>query len=146
VDNSANATMEADYGVLTQRARDKLDTPQWKSLRHLFLQVSEVILGVSPNAQGDLAGSYMKFTTGPHPTSPAYAVVWLKVSAPKRLIFGLTLPEDFEAEVLGPPPERIFYKGLTKFFAVKEGQTIPKNLSGWARGAYEEALSSDGLQ
>ena len=35
---------------------------------------------------------------------------------------------------------------LTKFFVVKEGQTIPKNLSGWARGAYEEALSSDGLQ
>ena len=146
MDHPENATMEAEYGVLTQRARDKLNTPQWKSLRDLFLQVSEVILGVSPDAQGDLAGSYMKFTTGPHPTSAAYAVVWLKVSAPKRLILGLALPENFEAEGLGPSPERIFYKGLTKFFVVKEGQTIPKNLSGWARGAYEEALSSDGLQ
>jgi hypothetical protein len=146
VDNSENETMEAEYGVLTQRARDKLDTPQWKSLRDLFLQVSEIILGVSPDAQGDLAGSYMKFTTGPHPTSAAYAVVWLKVSAPKRLIFGLALPEDFEAEGLGPSPERIFYKGLTKFFVIEEGQTVHERLSDWAKRAYEEALSSDGLQ
>jgi hypothetical protein len=58
-------------GVLTQRARDKLDTLQWKSLRDLFLQVSKVILEVSPDAQGELAGSYVKFTTGPQPTSAA---------------------------------------------------------------------------
>ena len=133
-------------GVLTQRASDKLDTPQWTSLRDLFLQVSKVILGVSPDAQGDLAGSYVKFTTGSHPASAAYAVVWLKVSAPKRLIVGLALPEDFEAEGLGPPPERIVYKGLTKFFVIEEGQAVPERLSGWAKRAYEEALSSDGLQ
>ena len=105
-------------GVLTQRARDKLDTPQWISLRELLPQVSEVILGASPDAQSDLSGTYVKFTTGLHPTSAAYAVVWLKVSAPKRLIFGLALPEDFEAE----------------------------GLAGWAKRAYEEALSSEGLQ
>ena len=87
-------------GVLTQRTCDKLSTPRWKSLRDLFVQVGEAILGVSPDAQGDLAGSYVKFTTGPHPTSAAYAVVWLKVSAPKRLMVGLALPEDFEAEGL----------------------------------------------
>jgi hypothetical protein len=133
-------------GVLTQRARDKLDTPQWKSLRDLFLQVSKVILEVSPDAQGEWAGSYVKFTTGPQPTSAAYAVVWLNVSAPKRLIVGLALPEDFEAEGLEPPPERIFYKGLTKFFVIEEGQAVPERLSGWAKRAYEEALSSDGLQ
>ena len=130
-------------GVLTQRARDKLDTPQWKSLRDLSLQVSEVILGISPDAQGDLAGTYVKFTTGPHPTSAAYAVMWLNVAAPKRLIVGLALPEDFEAEGLGPPPERIFYKGLTKFFVIEEGQAVPEGLSGWAKRAYDEALSLD---
>ena len=132
-------------GVLTQRARDKLNTPQWKSLRDLFVQVGEAILEVSPDAQGDLAGSYIKFTTDPHPTSAAYAVVWLKVSAPKRLIVGLTLPEDFEAAGLGPPPERIFYQGLTKFLVIEEGQAFPEGLAGWAKRAYEEALSSDGL-
>ena len=126
-------------GVLTQRARDKLNTPQWKSLRDLFVQVSEAILEVSPDAQGDLAGSYVKFTTSPHPTSAAYAVVWLKVSAPKRLIVGLALPEDFEAAGLGPPPEPVFYQGLTKFLVIEEGQAVPKELAGWAKRAYEEA-------
>ena len=132
-------------GVLTQRTSDKLSTQRWKVLRDLFVQVGEAILEVSPDAQGDLAGSYVKFTTGSHPASAAYAVVWLKVSAPKRLIVGLALPEDFEAEGLGPPPERIVYKGLTKFFVIEEGRAVPERLSGWAKRAYEEALSSDGL-
>ena len=111
----------------------------------LFVQVGEAILRVSPDAQGDLAGTYVKFTTGPHPTSAAYAVVWLKVSAPKRLIVGLALPADFGAAGLGPPPERIFYQGLTKFLAIEEGQAVPEGLAGWAKRAYEEALSSEGL-
>ena len=133
-------------GVLTQRLRDKLSTPRWKSLRDLFVQVGEAILEASPGAQGDLAGTYGKFTTSPHPTSAAYAVVWPKVSLPKRLIVGLALPEDFEAAGLGPPPERIFYQGLTKFLVIEEGQAFPEGLAGWAERAYEEALSSDGLQ
>ena len=133
-------------GVLTQRVRDKLNTSQWKCLRDLFVQVSEAVLETSPDAQGDLAGSYIKFATDPHPTSAAYAVVWLKMSAPRRLIVGLTLPEDFEAAGLGPPPEPIFYQGLTKFVVIEEGQAIPKELAGWAQLAYEEVLSSDGLQ
>ena len=43
-------------------------------------------------------------------------------------------------------PERIFYKGLTKFLVIEEGQAFPVGLAGWAKRAYEEALSSDGLQ
>jgi len=133
-------------GVLTQRTHDKLSTPRWKALQDLFVQVGEAILEVSPDAQGDLAGTYVKFTTGPHPTSAAYAVVWLKVSVPKRLIVGLALPENFEEEPLGPPPEPIFYQGLTKFLVIEEGQAVPEGLAGWAKRAYEEALSSDGSQ
>jgi hypothetical protein len=82
-------------GMLTQRANDKLRTQRWKALRDLFLKVSDIILAVSSDAHGDLAGTYVKFTTSSHPTSASYAVVWLKVSAPKRLIVGLALPEDF---------------------------------------------------
>ena len=133
-------------GVLTQRTHDKLSTQRWKALRDLFVQVSKVILAISSDAHGDLAGSYIKFTTGSHPTSAAYAVVWPKVSAPKRLIVGLALPEDFEKEPLGPPPERIFYQGLTKFLVIEEGQSCPEELAEWARRAYEEALSPKGLQ
>ena len=117
-------------GVLTQRARDKLNTPQLKSLWDLFVQVSEAVLEISPDAQGDLAGSYIKFNTDSHPASAAYAVVWPKVSLPKRLIVGLPLPDDFEAAGLGPPPERIVYQGLTKFLVIEEGQAVPKELAG----------------
>ena len=133
-------------GVLTQRTRDKLDTPRWKVLRDLLVQVGEAILEVSPDAQGDLAGSYVKFTTGSHPASAAYAVVWLKVSLPKRLTVGLALQENFEAAGLGPPPEPIFYQGLTKFLVIEEGQAVPEELAGWAQRAHEQALSSGGLQ
>ena len=130
-------------GVLTQRVHDKLNTPRWMSLRDLFVQVSETILGVSPDVQGDWAGTYVKFTIGPHPASAAYAVMWPKVSAFKRLVVGLALPEGFEAEGLGPPPEPIFYQRLTKFLVINEGCVIPEELSGWAKRAYEEALSLD---
>ena len=133
-------------GVLTQRTHDKLDSPMWKSIRDLFVQVSEVIMAISSDAHGDLAGSYIKFATDSHPISAAYAVVWLKVSAPKRLIVGLALPEDFEAVGLGPSPEPIFYQGLTKFLVIEEGQALPEGLAGWAKWACEVALSSDGLQ
>ena len=132
-------------GVLTQRTRDKLDTAQWIALRDLFGRVSEAVLEASPDAQGDLAGTYVKFTTGSHPTSTAFAVVWPKVSAPKRLIVGLALLEDFEAELLGPPPERIVYQGLTKFLVIKQRQAVPEELAGWAQQAHAEVLSSDGL-
>jgi hypothetical protein len=133
-------------GMLTQRANDKLNSSMWKSIRDLFVEASEVILAISSDAHGDLAGSYIKFTTSSHPTSASYAVVWPKMSAPKRLIVGLALPEDFEEEPLAPPPERIFYQGLTKFLVIEEGQAIPEGLAGWATRAYEEASSSDGLQ
>ena len=127
-------------GQLTQRVHDRLNRPQWKSIREVFTQVSKAILGISPEAQGEMAGTYVKFTTGTDPTSPVYAAVWPRFSAPKRLIVGLALPEDFEAEPLGPPPERILYRGLTKFLVTPEVQAIPEELSVWAERAYDHAL------
>ncbi|MEI9479971.1 MAG: hypothetical protein WCO26_25835, partial [Deltaproteobacteria bacterium] len=128
-------------GLLTQRVHDKLNAFQWTLLRDLILRVSEVILEISPDCQGELTGTYVKFTTGSDATSPVYAVVWPKVPKPGRLIIGLTLPEDFQDESLGPPPERIFYPGLTRFLVIEEGQAIPEELSEWVKRAYEQALS-----
>jgi hypothetical protein len=130
-------------GVLTERTRKKLDTPRWSRLRDLVILVGETILGVSPDAQGDLAGTYVKFTISSHPSSPAYAVVWLKLALPKLLIVGLALPEDYEATGLGPPPERVFYRGITRFLVVEEGQAAPEELSTWAKLAYQEAFSDE---
>ena len=133
-------------GVLDQRAHDKLNTMQWKFIRDLFFRVSEVILEVSSEAQGELAGNYVKFATGSDPISPVYAVVWPKMSLPKRLIVGLALPKDFEAEPLGPPPERILYRGITKFVVIHEEEAMPAGLSEWVKRAHEEAAAADGLQ
>ena len=130
-------------GVLTQRVHDKLNASQWTPFRDLFMQVSEVILGISPDSQGELTGNYVKFTTGSDPMSPVYSVVWPKVSKPGRLIVGLTLPQDFLAESLGPPPEPIFYPGLTKFLVIEKGQAIPEELSEWVKRAYEQTLLSE---
>ena len=57
-------------GVLTQRVHDKLNASQWTPFRDLFVRVSEVILGISPDSQGELAGNYVKFATGSAPMSP----------------------------------------------------------------------------
>ena len=130
-------------GVLTQRVHDKLNASQWTPLRDLFVRVSEVILGISPDSQGELTGNYVKFARGSDPMSPVYSVVWPKLSEPRRLLVGLTLPEDFQAESLGPPPERIFYRGLTKFVVIEEGQAIPEELPEWVKRAYEQTLSSE---
>jgi hypothetical protein len=133
----------AAMGELTQRVHDKLNASQWKHSRDSVVRVSEVILGVSPDSQGELAGTYVKFATGSDPMSPVYSVVWPKVSKPRRLIVGLALPEDFQDESLGPPPDRIAYRGLTKFLVIEDGQAIPERLSQWVRRAYEQALSSE---
>ena len=77
---------------------------------------------------------------GSHPASPAYAVVWPKVAAPKRLLIGLSLPEDFVAEPLGPPPDKMLYKGLTRFLVIDEDQNFSEELQEWVKQAYAEAL------
>ncbi|MHB1034997.1 MAG: hypothetical protein ACYC35_15315 [Pirellulales bacterium] len=130
-------------GELTQRVHDKLNAFQWKPFRDSFVRVSEVILGISPESQGDWAGNYVKFATGSDLMSPVYSVVWPKVSEPRRLIVGLALPDDFQDESLGPPPERFFYRGLTKFLVIEDGQAIPERLSQWVRRAYEQTLSAE---
>jgi hypothetical protein len=130
-------------GVLTRRVHDKLNTSQWTLLRELFVQVSEVILGISPDSQGELTGNYVKFATGSAPMSPVYSVVWPKMSKPRRLLVGMTLPEDFQAESLGPPPEPIFYRGLTQFLVIEDGRAIPEELLEWVKRAYEQTLSSE---
>jgi hypothetical protein len=106
--------------------------------------VAEILLDVSPDARGELAGRYVKFTTGSQPTSRVYAAVWPKPALPGRLIVGLALPEDFEVEPLGPPPEPIFYRGLTRFLVIPEGQAIQEGLSEWAKQAYDRAVLMNG--
>ena len=76
--------------------------------------------------------TYVKFTVHAAPQSPVFAAIWLKSS--KRLIVGLALPEEYEAEELGPAPPGTMYKGLDKYFVVERGGAMPRALQngrGW---------------
>ena len=124
---------------LSQRAIDKVAGPAWDELRDQFNSVCETLLGVSEAARGDLTTIYIKFTVSPEPTSPVYAVLWVKSS--KQLSVGLALPESDVPDVLGPAPAGMRYKGLTGYFSVAAGEGVPIELSTWAAKAFENIAS-----
>jgi hypothetical protein len=130
-------------GVLSQRIIAKVSGPAWEQLRGQFVQVGQLLLAVSPDAHSDLITTYVKFTINSNPQSPAYAAIWLKTS--KRLVVGLALPEDHEAEELGPAPPGMAYKGLNKYFVVERGGVVPKGLAQWAGLAYQNVLAVEPL-
>jgi hypothetical protein len=87
-----------------------------------------------------LFNTYVKFTVDGEPESHVFAAIWLKSS--KRLVVGLALPENYEAVQLGPAPPKMVYKGLTKYFAVEQGGTVPQELIEWAALAYRNVFSA----
>ena len=128
-------------GILSQRIIAKISGPAWEQLRGQFMQIARSLLAVFPDADSELVTNYVKFTVNVAPQSPVFAAVWLKS---KQLIVGLALPEDYEAEELGPALPGTMYKGLTKYFVIEQGGAVPKGLAEWAKVAYKNALS--GLQ
>jgi len=127
-------------GALSQRTIAKVSGPAWEQLRGQFMQIARLLLAVSPEADSDLLTTYVKFMVNSDASCPVYAAVWLKSS--KRLIVGLALPEECEAEELGPALPGTMYRGLTKYFVVERGGDAPKQLAEWAMTAYQNALSA----
>jgi hypothetical protein len=103
------------------------------------MQMARLLLAAAPDADSELFTTYVKFTINTAPQSPVFAAIWLKSS--KRLVVGLALPEEYEAEELGPAPPTMMYKGLTKYFIVERGNAVPKGLAEWAGLAYQNALA-----
>ena len=130
-------------GELSQRIIAKVGGPAWESLRGQFMQISRLLLAVSPDADSELMTTYVKFTVHTAPQSRVFAAIWLKSS--KRLIVGLALPEEYEAEGLGPSLPGTMYKGLNQYFVVEHGGVVPKGLVEWAKTAYQNALSAEPL-
>jgi len=124
-------------GELSQRIIAKVSGPAWEQLRGQFMQIARLLLAVSPEAESELFTTYVKFRSGADLNSPVYAAVWFKSS--KRLIVGLSLPEDFRAEALGPAWPGTMYKGLTKYFIVERGGAVPPALAKWVQLAYQNA-------
>ncbi len=130
-------------GILSQRIIAKVSGPAWEQLRGQFMQIARSLLAVSPDADSELMTTYVKFTIHTTPQSPVFAAIWLKSS--KRLIVGLAVPEEYEAEKLGPSLPGTMYKGLNQYFVVDRGGVVPKALAEWARMAYQNALSAEPL-
>jgi hypothetical protein len=127
-------------GFLSQRIIAKIRGPAWEQIRGQFMQISRLLLAVCSDADSELVSAYVKFMIHSDLQSPVYAAVWLKSS--KRLIVGLALPADYEAEELGPALPGTLYKGLNKYFVVEQGGIVPKGLAEWAGLAYQNALST----
>ncbi len=130
-------------GILSQRIIAKVSGPAWEQLHRQFMEISRLLLAVSPDADSELVTNYIKFTIRSDASSPVFAAVWLKSS--KQLIVGLALPVEYEAEELGPALPRTMYKGLTKYFVVERDGAVPKGLAEWAKVAYQNALSAEPL-
>lgn len=122
---------------LSSDALQKVSGPSWDPLRDLFCNLSETLLNASPSARGELTTIYVKFQVASAPSSPVFAVVWLKSS--KKLTVGLALPEDLTFAMLGPAPKGMTYKGLTKYFSLEPGESLPEQLAEWSKIAFETA-------
>ena len=130
-------------GELSQRIIAKVSGPAWEPLRGQFMQIARLLLAVSPDADSELISTYVKFTIDSDSQTRVFAAMWLKSS--KRLIVGLALPEEYEAEELGPSLPGTMYKGLNKYFVVERGGVVPKDFAEWAKMAYQNALSAEPL-
>lgn len=127
-------------GQLTQTALNKIAGATWDSLRDKFLELSGCLLDVAPAATGELTTIYIKFTVNAGPTSPVYAVVWVKNS--KKWIVGMALPDDVTSPELGPAPPQKKYTGLTKYFTVTPEDPLPPHLRKWSQLAYAHVSSN----
>jgi len=129
-------------GELAQHTIAKVSGPAWEQLRGQFMQMARLLLAVSPDADSELLNTYVKFTIKSDASSPVFAAIWMRS---RRLIVGLALPDEYEAEGLGPSLPGTMYKGLNQYFVVERGGVVPKGLAEWAKTAYQNALSAEPL-
>lgn len=125
---------------LTQEAVEKIKGPAWDGVREMIMQISEELLSVSGEAGNALTTIYVKFTIGSGAASPVYAVMWLKTS--KEVTVGLAMPEPLD-EGLGAAPPRMSYKGITGYFSLKVGDSVPEKLSFWAQKAFQTIVAAN---
>lgn len=125
---------------LDERAVQRISGPAWRPIRGVFLEISDHLLAVSPEAIARLTTIYVKYLPSPS-SSGVYAVVWLKTS--KRIVVGLALPDDVDAPLLDLPPKGMTYKGLTKYFSLTADDLVPKELPTWAKIAHDVVVRCD---
>lgn len=124
---------------LDPRAVKRVSGESWDTMRAQIHDAAAVLMAVSPTAQNELTTIYVKFTTKETGDAP-YAVMWIKSS--KELTIGFSLPEDYAADGLGDAPKGCKYGGLTRYFQLANGGTLPSNVSRWSEAAYLHAKAT----
>ena len=120
---------------LDARACDRVSGPAWSVLYDHFCSIHSTLIGVSPDVSGNLTTIYIKYDTPALPRP--FAVVWVKKAS--EIIVGLALPEGEHPTGLAGPPPGCKYAGLTAYFKVAQGGTVPPRLSEWAALAFGKA-------
>ncbi len=123
---------------LDQKAIDRISGPAWSGIRTLLASVHAAIIAVSPTAHGELTTIYIKYLSNETGVSP-FAVVWVKKSS--ELTIGLAIPEAEAARRFLESPG-INYQGLTAYFRIETGDSLPDDLSELAKAAYENILAT----
>jgi hypothetical protein len=132
---SARRGMSMPNERLGSDAIRKISGAAWEPLRQVFLDMSDILLGVAPETIGVLTTIYVKFQVTATPGANVYAVAWMKNS--KQLVIGLALKDDVESPLLGSAPVGMKYKGITKYFIIVPGQEVPEDFGAWAKAAYD---------
>ncbi len=126
---------------LDPRAIERVSGPAWEGLRNPFLELSDVLLAVSPHASAQLTTIYVKYRTNADTDGSVFAVAWLKRST--ELVVGLALPENQIPPQLGTAPRGMKYPGLTGYLRLGADTSVPPDLAEWARAAYDYAVGTD---
>ena len=138
---SRNRVQNMTNERLSPDAVKRVSGPAWSALKPLFFQISDILLDVNGDCFGELTTIYVKYQVSTIPSSAVFAVVWLKNSA--QIVLGLALPDSVDSPLLGPAPKGMTYRGLTKYFTLKAGDSVPSELSTWAGVAYGVAKTQE---
>ena len=126
---------------LSSDAVQRVSGRAWDELRPLFLQVSDTLLGVSATAVGVLTTIYVKYQLEDSPTSPVFAVVWLKKSS--QLVVGLAVPDEIHSPCLVEAPKGMTYRGLSRYLALQAGCALPADFRAWAEQAHANVAQQE---
>ena len=118
-----------------ERTTARLSGRSWQDMRPIFEQISSTLLSVCPTAKGELTTIYVKYASPTETANKPYAVVWIWKTT--EIVVGLALPEGFSSPHLSPAPDRYKYAGLTAYFTLKTGDSVPSELDDWAKLAFQ---------
>jgi hypothetical protein len=119
---------------LDPKALDRIAGPAWEGVREQFLEISSLLLDLSPTTWSELTTIYVKYMRRKGIGEPPFAVIWLKNS--KQITIGLALPKE-DTEFVQPAPKGMKYAGLTCYINIKPGERVPESLQVLARQAFE---------